>query len=272
MKRHIIRILSTIMICALMSTVANAAYCGAGAAMVPDDQCPEVYLPTMDTRGEDATLATVDMLRSLAYKLNDVYYLEARVKTLQTYNTFKDGEGSFGGYFTFSNDTTTPKSIYSQLDEDVQQQIRQLSTYQAFLLIMKTDLYQCDTDFRAQVDQEYDTFINFMPLYVRKSLVGFVPYAVTEQLNPDQLCILGELIVSSPAYKDLKDALSPAVNLGMSIEVFLNPAQISDQYNEITQAAFRLWPQGSVELSLWRGIKPNNATTLVPIPDTSVGS
>ena len=216
----------------------------------------------------------VKMLSNLERYLRGAYYLEARVNTLKEYNTFDPKDG----YFVFSNGTTVPKSICNQLNLADRQAICQLSTYQAFQYLFQTKTYQEETEFRAQVDDMYQTFMDSMPGYVRESLIGFVPSEILAQLDPDQLCTMGDLIVNTEAYQNLKAALEPLIHrpifapVTASITEIYTDEQISQMYDKLMQATLKIWPNGSPELHLNLGRTPDGVPTLVCTPTESKGA
>ncbi len=212
-----------------------------------------------------ATATTAAQLLELERLLSPTYYLEARVHTLQDYNTFDPQ----GGYFTFSNSSDVPHSICYQLPGKDRREISRLSTYQAYQYVQQTDTYKTNAAFRAQVDKSYEQFMGFAPPVVRESLRGFVSSAVLSQLDPDQLCVMGEMIIGTELYQNLKTALGSVTDYHDvdQITVAHSAAEITLMHDEIMQAALAIWPQGSEELGFTVTTDPNGKTVLMtPLP------
>lgn len=213
--------LVTIMSCALLVNIASAT-----------------TLPDLAPSTDSTAISARDLLDQKVC-LDDVYWLESRVLTLEDYNTFNDSRG----YLHATNAEHT-KSIWDQLALADQDTVRELTTHQAFLYIMGLPKYTSDEDFRRTVDYYHDIFISFYPGYVRGSLWRFVPYAVTKDLSPDQLCVLGHLIVDTEVYQKLKQALEPLAGLysEQDIQSAFSPAEMTLHYDEIARAAQQIWP------------------------------
>ncbi len=217
--------------CMLLAGVANAAtwnYAESSVAM-------SGLVSSVDHIGISAT----DLLDQKC-ALDDVYYLEARVRTLEDYNTVKEGSG-----YLYMTDAVHTESIWSQLTPADQEAMRKLTVYQAFLYIMDLPEYTTNERLKQTTDDYYKTFSEFMLGSVRMSLWRFVPYAVTKDLNPDQLCTIGRLIVDTETYQNLKQALEPLSDISSSeqgIQNAFSPAEIVLRYDEIASAARQIWP------------------------------
>lgn len=235
---------------------------------------PETTTPPLNAENEPkqntATGVSVEQLLILRNCLYDIYYLEARVKTLEDYNTFDPHQG----YFTFKNTSDLPKSICEDLKPTDRKFIATISTYQAFTYVKQTEEYQTNEQLRAHVDRTFDNFMKVMPVPVRESMMGFVPRSVSDQLDPDQLVVIGKLIIGTEQYQQLKSALAPIEDLyteGALAKTY-SAAEITLIYDEIINATMAIWPQGVPERGLALGTKPDGSQTLVPIPTASKGN
>lgn len=215
---------------------------------------------------QDTSMAvSAEELLALQERLGDIYFLEARVMTLEDYNTFDPVHG----YFVFKNDSDVPHSICEKLNPADRKHIATLSTYQALLYIKQTKEYQTDEELRKRTDDVFDNFTNFMPPYVRESMTGFVPRAISDQLDPDQLVAIGNLIVGTEKYQQLKIALAPMrdyYTVATLTEKY-STAEITLIYDEIISAAMAIWPQGAPDRGLAAGVKADGSQTLVLMPD-----
>lgn len=242
MKKSLIKRFSSLLLVCLLACTLTLPVSAVNLAPADTIAVPTTASETVPTKPIPDTSADTDItkdLLDLATCLRNVYSLEGRVHTLEDYNTFRDGQG-----YLHMTDAAHPASIWSQLSAASQDAVRQLSTYQAFHYIMETPEYAQSQGLKQATDDYYEAFIEFMPPYVRESLWRFVPYVVTKELDPDQLCVLGRMVIDTEVYQALKAVLHPLVNFysAEAIERNFAPAELVLLRYEISSAALKIWP------------------------------
>lgn len=83
-----------------------------------------------------------------------------------------------------------------------------------------------------------------MPNFTTMPMWRFVSNAVMSELNPDQIRVIGEMIISTEVYQDLKTALDPLIGFHSEADLSatLSPAEMTLRYDEILRPALKLWP------------------------------
>lgn len=199
--------------------------------------------PTLTTTDElissvDGTKVTAKNLMDLKACLEDVAYLENRVHGLEDCNTFSKDS------FLMATSQFQPTSIWDQLSKTSQKAVSQLSTYQALFYIQQTPEYADNADLRNATETYLQIMTASMSSFTAMSMWRFVPNAVMSELNPDQLCELGEMIISTEVYQDLKTALDPLIGFHSEADLSAtpSPAEMTLRYDEILRPALKLWP------------------------------
>lgn len=147
--------------------------------------------------------------------------------------------------------TSYETPIWDYLSRSTRRSIEELSAYQAALKIRESSEYKDanNSALRLQVDRLVEEFTNYHCGYLREDLSAFYPEGTLKLMDVEQLIQLGQQVVKTDAYWQIKDTLDYCLNQRDRYSVnpnlrYEHPDAINAYYADISEGLLTFWLTG----------------------------